>query len=123
MVAIGLVAVVLAVTIKKEVPNFSLLISVATSIIIFLLILPKISIFSEVINKLFQTVNIDMVYINTILKIIGIVYIAEFGSQICIDAGETAIASKIELFGKLLIMALSLPIMLALLDLIVNSLP
>jgi stage III sporulation protein AD len=123
VVAIGLVSVFLAVTIKKQVPEFSLLISVTASVIIFLMILPKISAFTGILSNLQKGTSVDMTYINTVLKIIGIAYIAEFGSQVCIDAGESSIASKIELFGKVLIMALSIPIMLALLDLIINSLP
>jgi len=57
-------------------------------------------------------------YIGLILKIIAIAYIAEFGAQICTDAGESAIASKIELAGKVLILITSMPVLYGLVDLI-----
>jgi len=60
---------------------------------------------------------------STILKIIGIAYIAEFGAEVCKDAGEGAIASKIELAGKVIIIVLAAPIITSLLDLIVEIMP
>lgn len=57
------------------------------------------------------------------IKIVGIAYIAEFGSEICKDAGQSAIATKIELAGKVIIAALAFPIIASLLDLIVRIMP
>jgi stage III sporulation protein AD len=99
------------------------LIGIATSVLIFLMILPKLTSVFELINTLATQSNIDMAYIDTVLKIIGISYIAELGSQICIDAGENSIASKIELSGKVLIMVIAVPIMMALIELIINIFP
>jgi stage III sporulation protein AD len=75
------------------------------------------------IQRIAVRANVDFMYLSTILKVIGIAYIAEFGSQICKDAGENAIASKIELGGKLIILVLTIPILTALMEVIIDILP
>lgn len=70
-----------------------------------------------------QNANINMVYVQTILKIIGIAYIAEFGAQIAKDAGQGAIASKIELAGKILIMVIAIPILTSIIEMILSMIP
>ncbi|HBI03894.1 MAG TPA: stage III sporulation protein AD, partial [Paenibacillaceae bacterium] len=67
--------------------------------------------------------NLNMIYLDTILKIIGIAYIAEFGAQVTRDAGQGAIASKIELAGKVLIMVMAIPILSLIVETIVRLLP
>ncbi len=67
--------------------------------------------------------NINMVYLSTILKIIGIAYIAEFASQITKDAGQAAISSKIEFSGKIIILAMAIPIITAIIESILNIIP
>jgi stage III sporulation protein AD len=76
-----------------------------------------------VLKSLSTRVNISSTYITIIFKIIGIAYIAEFGSQICRDAGEGVIASKIELAAKIIIMLIALPIMIAIMESVVKILP
>ena len=98
-------------------------ISIVTGIIVFFLVASKLSAVIELLNSYASKVNIDMVYITTLLKIIGIAYIAEFGAEICKDAGEGAIASKIELAGKVIIVVLAVPIITSLLDLIIKIMP
>ena len=77
----------------------------------------------DLLNSYAQKVNIDLVYFSTLLKIIGIAYIAEFGAEVCRDAGEGAIASKVELAGKVIIIILAVPIITSLLDLIISVMP
>jgi stage III sporulation protein AD len=67
--------------------------------------------------------NIDIQYLPALLKIIGIAYIVEFGAEICRDAGENAIASKIELAGKVLIAIMAIPIITSLLELVIKIMP
>lgn len=123
IVGIGIIATILAVLLKQEKPEIALQISIVTGLIIFIFVISKLSYVIEVLSDLAQRINIDFVYFSTILKIIGIAYIAEFGAQISRDAGEETIASKIELAGKILIMVLSVPILLAVLDLIIKIMP
>lgn len=121
--AIGIIAVILIVAIKKEAPQISLIISIVTGAIIFIIIVPKLSAVLDMITKLTENINIDLKYISVIIKIIGVAYISQFCSQICIDAGESSIASKIELAGKVLIMVISMPVLLGLVDLIMTMMP
>ncbi|QIB26005.1 stage III sporulation protein AD [Caloranaerobacter azorensis] len=123
IVGIGIIATILAVLLKQERPEISLQISIVTGLIIFIFVISKLSYVIKVLSNLAQRIDIDFIYFSTILKIIGIAYIAEFGAQISRDAGEETIASKIELAGKILIMALSVPILLAVLDLILKIMP
>ena len=123
IVGIGLIATMMIVFLKDQKPEFALLISVATSIIIFYFIIDKFQVVVQVLNNLAKNANVDFIYFTTILKIIGIAYVIEFGAQICRDAGEESIASKIELGGKVIIMVLGIPILTALMDLIIKILP
>jgi len=67
--------------------------------------------------------NISLLYMETILKIIGVAYIAEFGAQICRDAGEGAIASKVEFAAKVIVIVLAIPVIAAVFDYLLKLLP
>ncbi len=75
------------------------------------------------IEKIAINAKVNMVYVETILKIIGIAYIAEFAAQITKDAGQGAIASKIELGGKILILAMAIPILTVMIETIIKLIP
>jgi len=123
IIGLALVATVIALLLKAHRPEMALQVSLVTGIIIFLVILGKITAVVDLLNSYAEKVNIDMVYINTLLKIVGIAYIAEFGAEVCRDAGEGAIASKVELAGKVIIVVMAVPIITSLLDLIISVMP
>jgi stage III sporulation protein AD len=123
IVVIGIVASILALTLKRQNPEISMAISIVAGVIIFMIVIPQLKVVLEMFYKISQNTKLDKVYIAIVLKIIGIAYISEFGVQICKDAGEGAIASKIELVGKILIMLVSAPILVALMDLIITIMP
>lgn len=123
IVAIGLIATVLVVVVKSQRPELAVLLSVAAGVVIFLLVLGKIGSIMDIIKDLAAKAGINMVYLETILKIIGIAYIAEFGAQICRDAGEGAVATKIEFASKILIMVLAVPIVVAVLQALLKLVP
>ncbi|SHI55257.1 stage III sporulation protein AD [Geosporobacter subterraneus DSM 17957] len=123
IVGIGLVATILAIVLKHQKPEIAVQISIATGVIIFIFIATRLTVVLEVLNMVASKIDIDLVYITTIFKIVGIAYVSEFGAQVCRDAGEGAIASKIEFAGKILIMVLAIPILVALLNLIVRLMP
>ena len=87
------------------------------------MIIKDISFIISTIRNLSRIADIEITYFSTILKIIGTAYVVEFGSQISRDAGENSIAMKIELAGKIIIMTLAIPILLALMDLILKIMP
>lgn len=124
IVAIGIVSTILIVLLRQSNRSeFALLVSLVTGIAIFSMILSKLKYVIETLNSLAINANVEITYFSTILKIIGIAYIVEFGAQISRDAGEDAIASKIELGGKVVMMVLAMPILLTLMDLIIKILP
>jgi stage III sporulation protein AD len=121
--AIGLITTLLVIIVKQQRPDIAMMISLAAGSVIFILLLGNIKTIASSVENMAQKANLDSIYITTVLKVIGIAYIAEFGSQICKDSGEGAIASKIELGGKILIMVLALPILTALLEVVLKILP
>lgn len=123
IVGIGLIATILSIILKQQKPEIAIQISIATGVIIFIFIATRLTAVLEVLNMLAGKIDIDLIYITTIFKIVGIAYVSEFGAQVCRDAGESAIASKIEFAGKILIMVLAIPILIALLNLVVRLIP
>jgi stage III sporulation protein AD len=122
-VGLSLFATVLVLIIKEQKPMFAFLIVAFTGITIFLFLIGKISTVIQVLEDLATKASIDMIFLKTILKIVGIAYIAEFGAQIVRDAGQESIASKIELSGKVLIMVMAIPIVSVIIETVVKLLP
>ncbi len=123
VVGLGFVAVVLALVLRDNKPEMAMFLSVTAGIIIFISLLGKIGSVFDVIKDIASRANLSMVYLGTILKIVGIAYIADFGSQICKDAGEGAIASKIQFAAKILILMLAIPIVVAVLNSLLKIVP
>ena len=118
-VQIGLVGVagaLLAIQFKNGKSEYGIYLSVAVSIFIFLNIVGRLEIILETLRAIGDMIMIDRAYIGTLLKMVGITYAAEFSSGICKDAGYQTVASQIEIFSKLTILALGMPILLALLE-------
>jgi stage III sporulation protein AD len=90
---------------------------------IFFFLIGQIQEIITMLERIAVNANVNLMYVETILKIIGIAYIAEFGAQITRDAGQGAIASKIELGGKILIMAMAIPILTVIIETILGLLP
>lgn len=123
VVGLGLIAAVLVVVLREEKPEIALQVTVVAGAIIFLFMLGKINSVLTVLKNLARKANIDLFFLTTLLKIVGIAYITEFGAQVCRDAGSNAIASKIEFAGKVLIMILAVPIVFSILELILQIMP
>ncbi len=123
IVGMGFIVMLLILVIKQQRPEIAVQLSLALAVMIFLIVLNKIGIILDLFRDLAEKANISQIYLNTILKIIGIAYITEFGSQVCRDAGEGAIAGKIELAGKILIIVLAIPILALVLDTIAKLIP
>lgn len=116
-------ATFLALIIKEQKPNFAFLLIVFVGCVIFLFLVDKIYEIIQMLEKLAVNARVNMVYIETILKIIGIAYIAEFASQVTKDAGQGAISAKIELAGKILILAMAIPILTVMIETIIKLIP
>lgn len=108
---------------KEQKPNFAFLLIVFVGCTIFLFLVDKINEIINMLEKLAVNAKVNMVYVETILKIIGIAYIAEFAAQITKDAGQSALASKIELAGKIIILAMAIPILTVMIETIIKLIP
>ena len=119
MVQIGMIGVLgalLAIQFKGGKTEYGIYMSVAVSIVLFLCIVDRLEIFVRTIDEISRYISVDTGYLSTMLKMIGITYISEFSSSICKDTGYQTIAVQIEVFSKLTILALGMPILLALLE-------
>lgn len=105
---------------KEEREDIRILIGIAASATLLLLIFPQIKSLFTIIEELSVKAKIDFIYIKIVLKVIGITYLATFCSEICKDAGENSLASKVEITAKILILISAVPIMMAVLNSIVK---
>ncbi len=120
---IGMMGAILSIIMKSYKPEFSIHLVLSTVLIIFILIISKLEIVLGFFQSIASQININKIYFPVILKILGVSYVADFTAQICKDAGEGAIANKIEFAGKIIIMYLALPVFLSIIDLINRLLP
>ena len=120
IVILGIVATLLSVSLKNSSPNFSLLIGLVTGILIFLFMAEYLKKVLDILINLTQSAGVNGAYIEVVLKIMGIAYISRFGAELCKDAGESAVAAKIDLAGKVLIAVVSSPVILALMEMVQN---
>lgn len=120
IVCIGIIGTMLSVMLKKYNPEISLAAALVTGMIIIMVIIGEISPAIEVMERIADISGIDNKYIEIVLKVIAISYISEFGSGLCADAGVGAVASKIELAGKVLVMGISAPIVLEFLETVMS---
>ena len=113
---IGVIGAVLAVQLKGGKAEYGIYVGMAVSVILFSFIIDRLGVFVSTVGELASYIDMDAGYLATMLKMVGITYIAEFSSGVCRDAGYQTIAGQIEIFGKLTILALGMPVLLALLE-------
>ncbi|MCL2376043.1 MAG: stage III sporulation protein AD [Defluviitaleaceae bacterium] len=121
--AVGIIGMVLAMMLKRDTPLFAILVSLAVALLIFLLIVPQLAGLVSLIDIITTYLSSGQEYIMVVVRIIGIAYIAEFAAQICQDAGEGAIAAKVALAGKVLIMGVAAPVIISLVEQVVMIIP
>ena len=112
----GVTGALLAVQFKGGKTEYGIFMSVAVSIFLFACIVDRLEIFLSTVEQIGSYIDMDTGYLSTMFKMIGVTYIAEFSSGICKDAGYQTIAVQIEIFSKLTILALGMPVLLALLE-------
>jgi len=113
---LGITGILAALLVKEVKPQFTTFISMATCLLIFFYAVSKLSFLADTMETLREYINLKSSYFTTLFKMIGITYIADFASNLCKDAGYSAIAGQIEFFGKITIITISAPILLALLE-------
>lgn len=116
VVGIGIVTVLIAGQLKVLKSEYSLYLSVAVMLLIFFYSAGRLGGILSVMEQIQTYFPVNEIYVRTLLKIVGVSYIAEFASHVCRDAGYGAVGSQIEIFGKLTVLAVSMPILTALLE-------
>ena len=119
IIGIGLLALIIIVILKQYKPEFAIYVSM----IILVLSIQKLTGIINLLQSLANKTYINKSFLSILLKITGIAFITEFAVSICSDAGEKAIASKIEIGSKVIIIAMSIPIITSLLELVIEILP
>jgi stage III sporulation protein AD len=113
---IGIGAVALALMVKQQKSEYALYLSLSAVVLILVFSMNRLQVVMETIRKIEQYTGIDVAMLKILVKLMGITYVAEFASEICKDAGFSAIGSQIEMFAKFSIMAVSVPVLLTLLE-------
>ena len=113
---LGIAGALLAVELKGLKGEYGIYLVAAVGLVIFFYGVTKLKTVIETIRQVQSYIRLNRMYLEVLLKMIGITYIAEFSSGICKDAGYGSLGSQIEIFGKLSVLAVSMPILLALLD-------
>jgi stage III sporulation protein AD len=123
IVAAGVLSAVLAIIVKKQSPEAALMITIAASVLIFMMIMPLVAEAIGILQRVGGMLDGGLPYVLLIVKVIGVAYMAELGASVCQDAGETAIAARVEMAGRVMILVLAVPVILDLVNLIVGLMP
>ena len=123
IIGVGLTALIVIIILKQYKPEFAVYVSIIAGVIILVMMMDKLAAVVNLLTNLTNKTGTGNAFLKILLKITGVAILTEFAVSICKDAGETAIASKIDLGGKIIIISISIPIITALLELIINILP
>ena len=122
LVGVGVAAAILILIVRDTRPEVALILSLTAGALILLMSLSRLSGVLATMGSLAARVNLTGGYLSIIVRVIGVAYLAEFGVQLCKDAGAGSVAAKVELGGKLIILALSAPIVASLVEMVVGIL-
>ncbi len=122
IIAFALISLFMVLLFKDKRSDLVVLILLVSGISIFIFVFSELKGIISFLQELSETAGINIVYLELVIKILGIAYISSFCSEICKDAGAGSLASKVELVGKIFILILSLPILRAVLDTIIQIL-
>ena len=123
IIGIALIALIIIIMLKQYRPEYAIFISVLTGVLILFLVMDRLTGIINLIESIQSKFSINTQFIALLIKITGIAFLSEFAVSICKDSGEAAIASKIELGSKIIIISMSIPIISSLLEIILKILP
>lgn len=123
IIGVGLIALIIIILLKQYKPDFVIYVSLIAGALILFMVLDKLTGIIDLLSNLSSKAGVSSQFLGILLKITGIAFLTEFAVSICNDSGESAIANKIDLGGKIIIIAISVPIISALLELIIKILP
>ena len=120
IIGVGLTALIIVVILKQYKPEYAMYASLIAGTIIIFLVMERISAIITLLTNLSNKTGINAEYLKILLQITGIAILTEFAVSVCKDSGESAIASKIDLGGKVIVISMSIPIISALLEVILK---
>ena len=123
IIGIALISLIIIILLKQYRPEFAIYVSMIAGVLILVLAIQKLTGIINLLQSLANKTYINKSFLSILLKITGIAFITEFAVSICSDAGEKALASKIEIGSKVIIIAMSIPIITSLLELVIEILP
>lgn len=123
IIGIGIISLILIIITKQYKPEFAIYISLIAGIVILTLIIDKLTNIVQLLQSISSKASINNNFLGILLKITGIAFLTEFAVSICKDSGESAIASKIEIGSKIIIISISIPIISNLLEIVIDILP
>jgi stage III sporulation protein AD len=123
VVGFGVMATIFILFIRQNRPEIAQLLSIAVGVALIFYLLGYLKLIVDIITELALEAEVNAVFLRTLLRVIGVAYLAEFGAQICRDAGEGNVALKIEFAGKLIILVMTVPILMSVLESILNIIP
>ncbi|NLM20945.1 MAG: stage III sporulation protein AD [Peptococcaceae bacterium] len=116
VVGLAIIVTVISAVLKQIKPEMALQLSILAGVTIFLVVMDKIKLVIDLLQKLADQANVNSYYLFIVLKIVGVAYLAELGCQICRDAGENALATKVEIAAKIFVVVLAIPIIVAVME-------
>lgn len=122
VVGLALVLAMLLVLLRPVVPALAVQLSLVGAALLLLVVLNHVWPLLRLMEELAHRAGVRPVYMETVLRVVGMAYVTEFGAHICRDAGESALAAKVELVGRVLILVMAVPILFAVLELLMNVL-
>ena len=123
IIGIGLLALILIIVIKQYRPEFAIYISIIAGIIIFFFAMDKLTNIINLLKDICNQAGVNNKYLGILIKMTGIAFLAEFAISICKDAGESALANKVEIGSKAIVISMSIPIIHNLLEIILKLMP
>lgn len=123
IVGLALVCTIMLLILRQTRPVMAVLLSITFSVFIFALMMSKLGSIINLMKELSNRAQVNYFFMATVLKILGVAYLGEFASAICQDAGEQAVAKKVEFAAKIIIAVLALPVMVAILESLMQLLP
>ena len=123
IIGIALIALIIIIMLKQYRPEYAIFISILTGVLILFLVMDRLTGIVNLIESIQDKFSINTKFIALLIKITGIAFLSEFAVSVCKDSGEAAIASKIEIGSKIIIISMSIPIISSLLEIILKILP
>lgn len=113
---VAIVGCCLVLIVRQQRPELAMLLSAAIGILLLLSCISDIQQLLQKIQEIANSSGMKQEVVSIIFKVIGIVYVTEFASGICKDAKEEAMALKVQLAGKIIILGFSVPLVLDILQ-------